>query len=253
MKRLMGLIALMVGVAASLPVLAQGGWTTTVQSPSKWSGCYIGAHLGYGATHHDTSVNVAGTGSPLDGTLLSLPLSSQGGQVGLGGGCDIQLQQFVIGAFGDYSWLRQGMEITSPVLAGIGGGALNPIAKLDLDTSWTVGGRAGLLVGPSQSTLVYALLGYTKMDTSGLTLLGSIGGSFAVPTFEGWTYGGGISTALANNIRLTAEYRYTNFDRVDVPVLSTPGGSLSIGMQPDMHVARVGISYMFGGEALGIK
>lgn len=251
MKRFLGMIVVaLAGMVAASLAHAQGGWTTTVNGPSKWSGCYVGGHIGYGATHYGTSVDVATPG--LSGSLLDLPLSSQGGTVGLGGGCDLQLQRLVVGAYGDYSWVRQTMEITSPLLAGLGGGALNPIARLELDTSWTVGGRAGLLLGADSSTLAYVLVGYTRMDAAdGLTLLGTVGGSFAVPTFEGWTYGGGISTELAKNIRLTAEYRFTRFDRVDVPVVTSPAGSLSIGMQPDMHTARLGLSYAFTWDGIG--
>lgn len=241
MKRLWGMAVLLAaGMIAAMPAQAQ------------WTGCHVGAHVGYGATHHDTSLDVVTPG--LAGSALNVPLSSQGGAVGLGAGCDLQLQKLVIGAFGDYSWLSQTMEVTSPLLAGLGGGALNPIARLELDTSWTIGARAGLLLGQANSTLVYGLIGYTRMDTAnGLTLLGTAGGTFGVPTFEGWTYGGGVSTELAKNIRLTAEYRYTKLDSVDVPVLAGPGGSLSVGIQPDMHTARLGISYAFTPDIGGTK
>ena len=133
------------------------------------------------------------------------------------------------------------MEVTSPLLAGLGGGALNPIARIDLDTSWTVGGRAGLVIAPS--TAAYVLLGYTKMTTSdGFTLLGTASGTFAMPSFEGWTYGGGLMTEISKGIRLSAEYRYTRFDRVDVAVIPN---ALSIGIQPDMHTAMARLSYSF--------
>ena len=239
MIRLIGLIAAL--VCAAGPVLAQD-WKTAVEKAqaTTFSGCYIGAQVGYGATNYDTTLDVTGT-PPFSGTALQAPFSSQGGSIGAHVGCDMQIQKFIVGAFADYSWLSQKMEVTSPILAGLGGGALNPIARIDLDTSWTVGGRAGLVIAPS--TAAYVLLGYTKMTTSdGLTLLGTAGGTFAMPSFEGWTYGGGLMTEISKGIRLSAEYRMTRFDRVDVSVIPN---ALSVGIQPDMHTAMARLSYSF--------
>lgn len=239
MIRLIGLIAAL--VCAAGPVRAQD-WKTTIEKAqaTTFSGCYIGAQVGYGATNYDTSLDVIAP-APFGGTALQAPFSSQGGSIGAHVGCDMQIQKFIVGAFADYSWLSQKMEVTSPLLAGLGGGALNPIARIDLDTSWTVGGRAGLVIAPS--TAAYVLLGYTKMTTSdGFTLLGTASGTFAMPSFEGWTYGGGLMTEISKGIRLSAEYRYTRFDRVDVAVIPN---ALSIGIQPDMHTAMARLSYSF--------
>ena len=238
MKKLLALIAVM---AFGSPLAAQGFKTEVIKPDSTWQGCYVGAQVGYGATNYDTTLDVSGT-PPFSGTALQVPFSSQGGAVGVHGGCDMQVQKFVFGVFGDYNWLNQKMEVTSPLLAGLGGGALNPIARIELDTSWTVGGRVGLVVAPS--TLVYGLVGWTRMDTAGgLTLLGTVGGNFAVPTFEGMTFGGGIDVEIAKNMRLGVQYRYTHFDRVDVAVIPN---ALSVGIQPDMHTAMARLSYSFG-------
>lgn len=244
MQRLLDLL----GMAAMTVAIILIGAHTSVNAQG-WTGCYVGVQAGYGATHHDVSLDVV-TGGP-SGSLLDVPLSSQGGQIGLHGGCDIQVQKLVVGAFADYNWLSQSLEITSP-LGGAFFPGLNPIAKLDLDTMWTVGGRAGLLVGASNSTLVYGLVGYSKMDVSDLQLLGTLGGSFAVPSLEGWTFGGGIAVDLGSNIRLGAEYRWTRFDKIDIPLFAAGGNSISIGSQPEMHTAMARLSYMIP-VALGAK
>jgi len=235
---------LMIGaIIVALAILAGGYYyQAKADTPAaKWSGCYVGVQGGYGATHHDTSINVAGTGTPLDGSLLDIPLSSQGGLVGMHAGCDMQVQQIVFGIMGDYNWQSQTMEINSPVLGGLIPG-INPIARLAMDTSWTVAGRAGLVVAPN--TLVYGLVGWTRLDTGDLTL---VGGNLvaSVPTMEGWTFGGGVDVALTPNIRLGAQYRYTHFDKSNIAILSTPGGSLSLGAQPDMHTVQGRLSYQF--------
>lgn len=237
------LASMIAAMCLATPVVAGDGYGT---KPANWTGCYVGVQAGYGATHHDTSLNVVAPGvlGGINGSALDLPLSSQGGNIGLHAGCDMQVQQLVFGAFGDYNWLSQSMEVKSPLLGTIpGGAALNPLAKIDLDTMWTVGGRAGLLVSPS--TLVYGLVGWSRMDTSDLTVLGTTGGSFTVPTLEGWTFGGGVSVEIAQNIRLGAEYRYTRFDRVDIPLFAAGGNSIGLGIQPDMHTAMARLSYRF--------
>jgi len=230
-------------IVVALAVLVGGYYyQAKADAPAaKWTGCYVGAQAGYGATHHDTSLILSGTGSPLDGSLLELPLSSQGGTIGLHAGCDMQVQQLVFGVLGDYNWLSQSMEINSPVLGAIIPG-LNPLARIELESSWTIAARAGLVVAPN--TLVYALVGWTRMDTSDLSLVG--GNLIAtVPTLEGWTFGGGVDIALTNNIRLGAQYRYTNFDTADIGILSGGGAALSMAVQPDMHVVQGRLSYSF--------
>lgn len=238
MQRILDLLGM---VAMTVAIILIGAHTSV--NAQGWTGCYVGAQVGYGATHHDTSLDVNAPGFGVAGSLLNVPLSSQGGQIGAHAGCDVQVGKLVVGAFGDYSWLSQSMEITSPLLGQFVPG-LNPIAKLDLDTMWTVGGRAGLLVGASNSTLVYALMGYTKLSTSDLSVLGTLGGAFPVPSMDGLTFGGGIAVDLGSNIRLGAEYRYSRFDKVDIPLFAAGGNSISMGIQPEMHTAMARLSYM---------
>lgn len=228
-------------IVVALAVLVGGYYyQAKADTPAaKWTGCYVGAQAGYGATHHDTSLDLTSPG--LSGSILELPLSSQGGLVGVHAGCDMQVQQLVFGAFADYSWLSQTMSINSPLLGQFVAG-LNPLARIELDTTWTVGGRAGLIVAPN--TLVYALVGWTRLDTTDLTL---VGGNLTagVPTLEGWTFGGGIDVEIAKNVRLGAQYRYTHFDSADIGILSGGGGSLSMDLQPDMHTVQGRLSYKF--------
>lgn len=229
------LIAFVLGAVLATPALAD-------DKRPNFTGCYVGAQAGYGATQNSTSLDVNAPSISLAGSLLDMPLSSQGGNIGLHAGCDLQFQQFVFGGFADYNWMSQKMEVTSPLLGALTTMPINPIARMDIDSMWTVGGRAGLVFG---NTLAYALIGYTQMDSSDLTMLGSIGGTFGVPSFKGWTLGGGLATELAPNIILSAEYRWTRFDKVDVPLYVSGGYSISMGMQPEMHTAMARLSYRF--------
>ena len=207
-----------------------GALALFIASPASagFSGCYIGAQAGMASTNSATSIDLTGTGSLLD----VKGLGSSGGLFGVHAGCDVKIQQFVVGAFGDYGWHNQVMEISSPLLA-------TQIARLEVDTQWTIGGRAGIAF--TDSTLVYGLVGWTRVETSDLSILG---GALVAPVkaFDGWTFGGGISTEIMPNIRLSAEYRYAKLDKQDIVLVPAV---LSVGVRPESHTAMARFSYVF--------
>lgn len=215
-RTMMAALAAAVSIAVAMPAQAQN------------QGFYVGANVGMTATKTDTSLDV-----PTVGTLLSIQgLGSAAGAIGLHGGYDVRIGQFVVGVFGDYQWHNGKIDISIPLAA------VN-VANLTFDTQWSVGGRAGIVFG---QTLVYGLVAYTKLDSSDLSLLNATLVA-AVPAFTGWSVGGGLETEIAPNIRIGAEYRYTKFDRADIPL--GPGGFLTMGLQPETHSAMARVSYAF--------
>ncbi len=77
-------------------------------------------------------------------------------------------------------------------------------------------------------------------------------GSFSTPLFGGisvsdnedawgWTIGAGLEVRLTNRVSIKGEYRFTSFDTIDFGT----GGVVSI--DPDRHVALMGLNYKFGG------
>lgn len=218
--------ALALGAAALIG--ASAGLVRAEGAP-KWTGVYAGASIGYAATTTQTDIDVVGFG-----TLLSLDnLGSSGKTLGLHVGADLQIERFVIGAFADYTWHDQGIEIASPLLGGT-------LAKMDLDTQWTIGARAGWLA--SESTLLYGLVGYTELRTGDLDVLNGLA-SFKVGDFKGWTFGGGVETHLANNIFLSAEYRYTAFDAQSIALVP---GLADLSLEPESHEVKARLSYKLG-------
>ena len=143
---------------------------------STWTGFYLGAGGGGGATSSDVKLDI-GKNNLVDANGI-------GGMGGFGTvqiGYDRQLDQhFVAGVFADYDFASIDSKVSF-----INGKLSLPF---NLTDTWTVGGRVGYLV--NTNTLVYGLAGYTEAH-------------FDLPkgtsnsTFSGWTAGAGIETALA--------------------------------------------------------
>lgn len=198
----------------------------------KWTGCYLGGSVGMSATKTIADLNVAPPVFPVATNALSIDgLGSSGTVAGVHVGCDLKLQQLVVGAFGDYAWHNETFEITSALLPGT-------VATLDVNSRWTVGGRVGIAF--TDSTLLYGLVGWSRMSTSDLSIpAGPL--TISMPTFQGWVFGGGIETILMPNIRLGLEYRYNRYDTQDIVLI--PGATL--GLQPEMHTVSARLSYAF--------
>lgn len=193
-----------------------------------WTGCYVGAHGGLAAGNLNTDLTVVGAGS-----LLNVDgFSATGSEYGLQVGCDYQMNQFVLGAFADYSWYNADFSITSPLLGA-------SLATTGLDTSWSIGGRAGFIV--NKSTLIYGLVAWSQMEMKPINVLM---GAALLPlgSTDGISVGGGIETELMPNVRLKLEYRYTQYDKITAPIIPT---FLNLDVEPDVHSVRLGISYAF--------
>ena len=191
------------------------------EAAKTWTGFYIGVGVGAGASNTDLSVNE----DDGEGSLEVFGLDGIGGEGAFGTlqvGYDRQLSSgFVVGAFADYDFSGISTEVR------FGGGSVD----IDLDHTWSIGARAGFLANPD--TLVYALVAYTQGEYD-LSEFG--GGDLDV---EGFSFGGGIETRLADNWTLKGEYRFTQFD--EETLISGEGGSLDA--EPSLHTARVVLSY----------
>lgn len=173
---------------------------------------YGGVQAGYSIANTEVSSPLA-PGFSIDG------LGSKGMIGGVHGGVDMQMPSSIwfVGVFGDYTWQRVDFSI-------------NPVATARLGDSWTIGGRAGFVSGKSK---YYGLLGYTQAESS-LNIAG-----VTMPTFKGLTYGAGVSYALANNLALGLEARYTHFDSANVMNV--------VDLQPDQLSVMARLSFQFGG------
>lgn len=205
---------------------------------ANWTGVSVGVGIGAGAAVHDLTI------------VPTVPVPFSAGFDGIGGegvlgtvslGADYQFaRSWVIGAFVDYDFT----DIETTLGINAFGTTIN--GAIRLDDMWTVGGRIGYLTSPT--TLVYGLVGYTHANVDDITFTATPGGSLTigVPSFDGWSVGGGMETSLAKNLTLKGEYRYTELDRgsLDLSVIGA-GLPIDIGLEPSIHSGRLSINYKF--------
>jgi outer membrane immunogenic protein len=196
----------------------QGGATNVFpaaapRAAARWSGVYVNAGAGYGMWTADTTTTQAGAG--LAANVIAHP-ERQGGKGWLGragGGYDYQVSPYIVAgllADFDFSSLKGTLQDPDIVVSG----------ELKQKWSWSVGGRAGLLLQPS--LLAYLEGGYTSARFSSTSLSGPVVLAGLVPsglgtpafTQNGWFVGGGTEYALssiANGLFWRNEYRYAQY------------------------------------------
>ena len=184
-----------------------------------WTGFYIGGHVG-GAWAGDNSL------LPSDARFLG------GVQVG----ADYQINQFVLGVEGQYSWLANNSGgVTFPV----GGFASQETRGLGSATA-----RAGWTWGPG---LLYVKGGYAYADKSLGVNIAGVPQPFATTgnSKNGYTVGAGLEYMFAPNWSAKAEYQYYNFGNTTFAAGSPPGLA-GASFRDDEHTVKVGINYRFG-------
>lgn len=201
----------------------------SANSPKSWTGCYAGLHGGYSVSNTETSIDATGFGS-----VLSIDgLGASGAALGVTVGCDYQVSsQFVIGAWGDYTWHDQTWSTSSSLLPGT-------LASVEVEQQFAAGVRAGYLV--NSDALIYGLVGYSRMEMGDISVP-AIPVSFSTPDFDGWILGGGVELRLAANISIDARYTVTLFDKESIELLP---GVASLGLEPETHTGRIGVNYRF--------
>jgi outer membrane immunogenic protein len=209
-----------------------------------WTGCYIGAHAGYGWGQKKWS-GVGGTEfteHDVDGFLA-------GGQVG----CNLQQGQWVFGIEGQASWADIDGSSSLPLpQTGDLPIALNFRSKTDI--VGTIAGRFGLAFGQTGQTMLYAKGGLAfAHDKHWLDL--SVGGVVAEEAASdkymrwGWMVGGGLEHAFNNNWSIKGEYNFMHLGNKNVSFCDVivPTDCDTIRIKQHIHVVKFGINYRFGG------
>jgi len=215
------LLSLLAGVAVvSMASTAQSA-DLLIQQPSSagfidvggssggWDGAYIGGFVGYGFGTAADTVTPGIDDIDLDGWTVG---ATAGANFSLGGG-------FVLGAAGDIAW------------AGIGG--YDTGSSTDFDINWTgaIRGRAGYDAG--------AFMPYL---TAGLAFAGATSsylGNDNSQVHFGWTAGGGVEVAVADQISLDLQYRYSDYGTADYTTGTAPTIDLNT------HALSAGVNFKF--------
>jgi opacity protein-like surface antigen len=202
-----------------------------------WTGFYVGAHVGgaWSATGGSTVNTVDGAASA---PIYPTPPDWHGGiQVGY----DYMLpSQVVLGVEADVS--SGGSKVVS--IADASGASANQLRVFD---SETVRGRLGYAF---DNILLYGTGGwawsnnqYIRTQLTGTLNLATAGTEEAVNTYlGGWTAGGGVAVALAQNWNAFAEYRYTDYGSSTVTL---PFSQLSSTTTSKTSTLDVGVNYKF--------
>ena len=204
---------------------------------ARWNGCYIGAHAGAGW-------GSAGITEPIEplfqyfapaGTAIDVDTGA-GFIGGVQVGCDRQfVNNWVVGAAGDWSWADIEGQAADPFFAGKSGGPI----LLNAKTEWmaTLTGRVGYAW---DRWLVYgkggAAWGRHKFSIENLTFWGNptiefcATGGPVLPcnpsgsvTRVGWMAGFGVEWAVAGNWTAALEYDHYDFGSHSV-TLTDPNG-----------------------------
>lgn len=191
-------LTLLAGVAVLSMASAASAADLLVQQPSMpgfvdmgggggWDGAYVGGFVGYGFGTLSEDPNVL-----LTDTELDLSGWTVGGTVGAN---FTVAPGFILGAAGDIAWSN---------ISGYDAGA-----TLDYDINWTgsLRGKAGFDGG--------AFMPYL---TAGLAFAGataSEGGNDNSQMHFGWTAGAGVEIAVAEQISLDLQYRYSDYGTAD--------------------------------------
>jgi outer membrane immunogenic protein len=214
-------IALLAGVSGVSMVSAASAADLIISEPvpsvpivetagGNWDGIYVGAFAGYGW----------GTLADENDVYIGDDFESEGWQLGVAVGADFTVAEaLVAGIVADVAW------------ADINGE--DAAAGLEYNTDWTgsVRGRLGIDAG--------AFLPYV---TAGLAFANNTvddGVTDDSQTHVGWTVGAGVEVAVADNVSLDLQYRYSDFGSKEYDLAGAPELSLT------SHAVTAGLNFRF--------
>ena len=201
-------------LAALAAVMATGA--AAAERP--WSGFYLGAVGGYGASHGDVTVAGAPAGD----------VNAKGALLGARAGFDQRVGVLAFGLVGDWSW--SGMKESQT----IGGATVD--AKLTQYA--TLRARAGVAAG--DWVMFYATGGGAYGRATVVATVPGLGESTSSVGRLGWVVGGGVEVALTPRMSVGVEYLHADLGRADLDVFGVP---TSARIQP--KVVRASLSYRF--------
>jgi outer membrane immunogenic protein len=216
-----------------------------------FSGFYAGGIFGFGGASTTTSADIVGGGR------LNLKDNDRSFTAGGIAGYNWQCNGRLIGVESDLSYFNADMT-TGVICNGAPCGSGSSLT-FGSEVNWygTLRGRLGL-VG-DENFLIFATggLAYGGLDHS-LRSNGYNGVTFSGANSDsaiGWTAGGGIDYRLSDNWAFRADAMYVDFGSDDETFTATSGSgctsvttcTLKASYDDHFWVARVGLTYLFGG------
>jgi outer membrane immunogenic protein len=246
---LLALVAAGPAVAADMPVKAPVYKAAPAYVPAfSWTGCYIGAHVGYGwgpLSWFDVDPDTDGGG---DEPLLTS--HKQRGAIGGGQvGCNYQVSSFLLGIEGDIA--ASNVKGKSSVTTDDG---VSIIYETKIHWLATLALRGGLVY---DRFLIYGKGGFAFARSDYKWLNNEPNTFTASDTRTGWLVGIGGEYALTNNWTAKVEYNYIDLGNKDIHGLSTDsdptsGPEETYRVKTRLNVIKAGLNYKFDwGAPLG--
>lgn len=227
-------------------------------TPFTWTGFYIGADIGGGATHTNaTTVEIPTIAGNAD--LQSFALNASGFLGGIHAGYNWQVApSWLIGIEDDIDWTSIKASSLGPLtIGGIPNGGIAGVTSADSLSSnlnWlaSIRGRVGYT---TSNWLFYAtggaaLGGLNQSATQSASVFGvSAIWPFSAPTTrEGWVAGGGFEYAVTRNWILRAEYLFYSLrgaNGIGFPIGPNATFFADTFGRTEVQTVRTGFSYKF--------
>jgi outer membrane immunogenic protein len=234
--------------AADMPVKA---YKAPVAAPAafSWTGCYIGAHAGYGWGKNDNDFG----GAVFDGDFLPelgpYNHTTRGGVAGGQLGCNYQFQQnWVIGVEGEFGWSGIKGELTTPEDTADPG----TFTRFESRNLWN-GDIAARFGYAWDRHLLYGKVGaswgsfrYTETHDDFPTTHACASCSVDINnTRAGLLLGAGWEYAWTNNWSVKVEYNHINYGTTTIAYPSTGGSATSFPVKDSINVVKLGVNYLF--------
>jgi len=219
-------VSLLAGVAALSFISSVQAADLIIEAPAppvgimdvggNWDGVYVGAFVGAGW----------GTVTDEDGYwngIADEEFDTSGWLVGVAAGADFTVSEAIVaGIVADIAW------------ADIGGD--QDAGDLNYNTNW-VGSVRGRLGFDGGAFLPYLTAG---MAFANNTIDDTFNGFEDTQTHIGWTVGAGVEFAVADNVSLDLQYRYTDYGSKDYD-LNIPDQSFGL----TTHAVTAGVNFRF--------
>lgn len=245
-RGLFATVAFVAALAAGQPAAAADIGRLPAKAPpavapvpvENWTGLYVGGNAGYSWGRSD--LNYTFDALPTVSTRLDPNSFIGGGQIGF----NWQLGSLVLGVEGDVAW-RHGNDAATFTSSNVFG----DFAAFNTEQNWvgTVRPRVGFAAG---HWLLYGTGGvafggfqHSYTETQPGVLMRAASDS---DTKAGWTAGGGVEYAFANQWSLGVEYLYMDFGTTTLTQPPTgPVPASSASFDDKSHVLRAKLNYKF--------
>jgi len=227
-----------------------------------WSGCYIGAHGGYGWGRNKNDFGAA-IASCLTEGFEGFPAEfgpfdhdTSGGVVGGQVGCNLQSSNNLVAGFeGEGWWSGMKGSFTAPE----DGSDPGAFSRFESSNRWDAGVAVRLGYAWDRSLLygkagvVFGSFSYTETHDDFPTThacFAAPGGVCSVSltdTQAGLLLGAGWEYAFTNTWSFKVEYDYINFSSHSIPYPSAGAGLPRFSVSDTKQIVKVGLNYRFGG------